>query len=335
MSESYENAVKSITRMQQFDVSSLVRREELGTLNFQDAVQPAKKLIELYQRITLSTLEDLPDSMLQPITNVANADFSTFEAILKFSMDTNNPKANRDSFVERVRASYQTTFTTLWQYIAYGVSKATDVQLLESEARGVIQGIKDKASEITDDLDKAREDAGGILAEVRRVAAEQGVSQQALYFHDEAQMHKEEAGSWQRWVYGTAIAVGVFALLTIIAAYIPALEPHSSFQAIQLVAGKVMVFATLAYLLGVCVKNFQAHRHNEIINRHRENALKTFKALADGSRNPDNKDIVLTHASQCIFSAQDTGYTKAAANESGSSVKSVIELLPKALGKAE
>lgn len=129
--------------------------------------------------------------------------------------------------------------------------------------------------------------------------------------------------------------MGVFALVTIIAAYIPALEPHSSFQAIQLVAGKVMVFATLAYLLGVCVKNFQAHRHNEIINRHRENALKTFKALADGSRNPDNKDIVLTHASQCIFSAQDTGYTKAAANESGSSVKSVIELLPKALGKAE
>ncbi len=77
-----------------------------------------------------------------------------------------------------------------------------------------------------------------------------------------------------------------------------------------------------------------SHKHNQVVNRHRENALKTFKALSEGAANPDNKDIILTHASQCIFSPQDTGYTQGnSSSDSGTSLKSVIEILPKALGK--
>ena len=36
----------------------------------------------------------------------------------------------------------------------------------------------------------------------------------------------------------------------------------------------------------------------------------TFKALADAAGEDNSKDIVLNHAASCIFSPQETGYTK-------------------------
>ncbi|PRP70917.1 hypothetical protein BUE93_09670 [Chromobacterium amazonense] len=336
MSETLDKTIASVERMQKFDPSILVRKAELGSMSFEGALQPANRLIGIYKRITKSCLEDLPDSLLNNILNTANSDFSRFEQILQFSLVTQgqNIAAQRDGLVSALDGAYANTFSQLWQYIAYGVSKATDVQVLESEARGVIQTIKDDAKAVTKELEASREDAKGILSEVRKVAAEHGVSQQAVYFKDEAEAHNNESKVWRSYVRNSFFSVVLFALITLIAAYVPFLEPNSAYQAAQLIAGKLMIFGVLVYLLGVCVRNYQAHRHNEIVNRHRENALKTFKALADGAVNPDNKDIVLTHAAQCIFTSQETGYSKAGGSESSGNVKSVIELLPKALTKS-
>ncbi|WP_146042104.1 hypothetical protein [Chromobacterium sinusclupearum] len=335
MSETLGKTIESVERMQKFDVKTLIRKSDLGSMNFEAAVEPATKLISVYKRLTRSCLEDLPDDLLNRILTTANADYNRFEQILEFSLAGTNIAPQRDNIISGLQSAYSNTFSQLWQFIAYGVSKATDVQLLESEARGVIQTIKDNAAGATKELEKSKEDAQGILNEVRKVAAEHGVSQQAVYFKEEAKLHNDESKIWRGYVTKASVAVGVFATLTLVAAFTPALEPKSTYQAAQLVVGKLMLFGVLVFLLGVCVRNYQAHRHNEIVNRHRENALKTFKALADGAVNPDNKDIVLTHAAQCIFTAQETGYTKTGTSDSPSSVKSVIELLPKAITKGE
>jgi len=81
-------------------------------------------------------------------------------------------------------------------------------------------------------------------------------------------------------------------------------------------------------MLYLSAKNFIANKHNSIVNKHRQNALMTFKALVDAAKNPQNQDIVLTHAASCIFSPQSTGYSGAADGQAPSA-KSVIELLGK------
>ncbi len=53
-----------------------------------------------------------------------------------------------------------------------------------------------------------------------------------------------------------------------------------------------------------------SHKHNEIVNRHRQNALATFTTLADATSDAASSDIVLSHAASCIFSPQETGYAK-------------------------
>jgi hypothetical protein len=76
-----------------------------------------------------------------------------------------------------------------------------------------------------------------------------------------------------------------------------------------------------------CARTALAHRHNAVVNHHRENALLTFNALVAAAADEDNRDIVLTHAASCIFAPQDTGYTRHTTSQ-GSAVQ-VIEALPK------
>lgn len=329
-----EEVTESIERMQHFDPTSLEQREEFGILNFAEAVAPARRLVDLYKRLSTSMLADFPDDLLGTIKNQANADYTRFDQILTFDVKQQNPAPTRDAYVSGMGGAYDVSFRVLWPYIAYGVSKITDTQRLETEARGVMQSVRDQAKKVTKELEGYSKQADGVLAEIRNVAAEQGVSQQAIHFHNEAESHMASARVWYKRTQWAGGGIFLFACLVLVGAYIPEFRAQDSLQAVQILSGKVLVFAVLAYWLSLCARNYLSHKHNQVVNQHRENALKTFKALAEGAGNPDNKDVVLTHASMCIFSPQDTGYIKSGGNgESSSSIRSVIEVLPKALGK--
>lgn len=331
-----EQTISSIERLQGFEPTSLERRAELGSMNFADAVEPARQLVNLYKRLSISVLSDFPDDMLLTLKNQADADYNRLTQILSFTLEQGSPADVRASLISQINAAYAASFRVVWQYIAYGVSKITDTQRMESEARGTLQAIKDQAGKTAEQMQEQAEQAQHALDEIRRVAAEQGVSQQAIYFKDEATLHENAAKDWRTGTVRAGQYLAGFALLTIVLAYIPALQPENNIQAFQIATGKILFFGVLAYWLGLCAKNFMAHQHNQVINRHRENALKTFQALAEGAGNPDNKDIVLTHAAQCIFSPQDTGYTKnSGTGEGASSIRSVVEVLPKSLVKSD
>jgi len=329
-----EQVKQSIERMQQFDTAKLSRREELGMLNFESAVAPAEKLVNLYKRLAISALADFPEDILNNLKNVADADYSRFSQILDFSPAISNPVDVRDQYVNYLKDAYNNTFRSIWQYIAYGVSKVTDTQRLETEARGVLQGIKDQVDQTAKQIEQSAKEAEQSLIGIRLASAESGVTQQAIYFKDEATTHAAEAEIWKTKTVHAARWLGGFAFLSLLLSYVPALAPVNNLQAIQLMTSKVIIFGVLGYWLALSARNFMSHKHNQVVNRHRENALKTFKALSEGAANPDNKDIILTHASQCIFSPQETGYTHGnSSSDSGTSLKSVIEILPKALGK--
>ena len=332
MSEAFDETRKSVQRMQEFNPEALPRQDELGQgLSFSAAVVPANKLIGLYKQLSLSALDDMPDQLLKQIHDRANADFNLFQQIMDFDLNRDNPAAVRDSYVQAIIKTYPATFTTLHPLISYGVSKSVDFQRMETEARAKIQSITDHANDITKQLEKNREQANAVLKDVRRAAAEQGVSQQAIYFKDEAKDHNDAANSWRTATIWMAIALGLYSVFTLFLHKIPFFVPADSFQSFQLVASKVLIFAVLSYMLFLTAKNFLSHKHNAIVNKHRQNALMTFEALVEASGTDDGKEVILTHASACIFAPQDTGYVKPGA-DSGSA-KSIVELLPKAMIK--
>lgn len=316
MTEQSLAAKKSLDRIQTFDPDSLSREQDLGTaLNFKEAVEHAKRVISLFQQFPSEYVADLPNSRQEQLRNQADSFFNQLDEILKFDAKRDNAYGVRTNLISSIRDQYETYFNFLSPLIAYGASKVRDYRALEREARAAMQAASDRADEATKNLEISQREAERILTEVRRVAAEQGVSQQAIYFQTESMNHDSDATKWRNATIGTAAGLAIYAAITVTMHKWTWLNPANSYEAIQLALSKVLIFIVIAYMLVLCARNFLSHRHNTVINRHRQNALLTFNALASAAKGEEQKDIVLTYAAACIFAPQDTGYIKSSSGQ--------------------
>jgi hypothetical protein len=325
----WTDTYKALERLQQFDVSALPREDVLGSeLNFSAAVPDAKRLIGLFSQISLTSLADLPNPHLESIKNQANAAYNRFEEILAFTQKDANAFDRRNSLLKQLDSSYDGVFNKLHPLISYSTSRSADFKGLETQARAALQAMEDQATALVSQLERDKTTASSVLEEIRQVAGEQGVSQQAYYFSEEAKHHDDEAESWRKTTTKMAWLMGAYAALSLFLHKIPWLAPASTYDSIQLAVSKMLIFAVISYMLYLAARNFLSHKHNAIVNKHRQNALVTYKALADAAKDDDKKDIILANASSCIFSPQSTGYSRVGSS-SAPSAKSVVELLTK------
>lgn len=328
---SLEETRASLERMQQFDAATLVQEAKLGTAkNFARAVDPANRLIQLYKRLSERALEDLSESKLEEVRKRADSDFNQFKQILEF--DPDRTSAERDSLVQRVVEAYGPCFDTLHPLVAYSLHRSADFQRLDSEARATMQSVSDRAASITEELEATRAQASSILEEVRKTAAESGVSQQAVYFKDSAESHDREAEEWRGRVAHLAWATGIFSFASLLLHRVPWIAPRDGYEAAQIAISKILIFGVLSFLLYLASRNFLSHKHNAIVNRHRQQALLTYQALVNAAADDANRDIVLTHASACIFGPQPSGYT-GDGSQGAPSAKSVVELMGATIAK--
>lgn len=331
--ELYDETKESLSRIQKFDAALLPRESELGSrLNFSDVVDPAQQLIDLYNRLSVTALQDFPDNILTPIRDNANSHFKLFTQILDFDPSQQDPNGVRNNLIKQVEGAYQPAFQALHPYISYSLHRSADFQRLDSDARSTLQSIEDKANKISENLSQHEENAKAALDEIRRVAAEEGVTKQAAHFNAEYEHHKTEADRWQGYAVKLSIGLGVFAVVSLFIHKIPFFNPENTYDAIQLSISKVLIFSVIAYMLFLSSKNFLNHKHNAIVNKHRQNALMTHTALVEASGDEGVRDAVLLQAANCIFSPQSTGYTQTGESEA-SNQKSMIEILSRPIAQ--
>lgn len=330
-----DETMQSLLRMQSFDVNLLPQEEKLGqALNFSEAPAPAKRLIDLYRLISPDVLKELPQALLQTIKNRANEDYSHLNAILTFTIGQVNPEERRNMLVGQIASAYAPAFESLYQLISWSAARTTDFKTLESDARAAAQDMRDRTRQLIDDLEAKHRAAEEALGEIRKVAAEQGVSQQAIHFKTEADAHHDQA---RKWLWGT-VSCGVVLLLWAVGSLfihkISIISPTSSYEGFQLALSKSLIFGVLSFATYLSARNFLSHTHNAIVNKHRQNALVTYRALVEAAGVKGNSDIVLTHAAACIYAPQTTGYTSGRPLD-GATAKSVVEVLGRPLSIAE
>ncbi|MEQ9248100.1 MAG: hypothetical protein RLO21_19140 [Nitratireductor sp.] len=332
--EKLEQAKNSLERVIEFDPKKLEQKDKLGEdLSFSEAIGPAAQVIELFKQIPLDQLKTLPDAHLTKVQAQSDALYKMLDDIMRFNIDEieGNVKNKRDSLIKTLSTSYQNFFNELNQIIAYLSTRIHDFSQLQNEGRAAIQQIRDEASRIADGMKVDSENARQILEDVRKMAAEQGVSQQALYFKEESESHASQAKFWRSSTIVVSFLILILAFLSGISFKWDWLSPTSTYGAFQIVIGKLLIFGVIVYILVLCAKNFLSHTHNAIVNKQRQNALMTFNALADAAGSEENRDIVLTQAASCIFSPQDTGYVRHGASgyTSGTPIFGVLQQLLK------
>jgi hypothetical protein len=310
-----DEAKTSLDRMHKFDPSTLPRVSDLGALNFKDAVEPATKLMGLYTQLSIDVLDALSLARLTKVKNQADSDYNRLDEILEFEPGT--PKSQRDSLIQALYAAYDPAFDALAESISYSVRRSTDFEKLGRDARAVVQGVKDEAEGIRNQLIASKNEANSTLNAIKKVAAEQGVSQQAIHFKSEGDDHNAAAEKWLKATVVMTVVLALYALSTLFLHKTDFLKPTNAFETVQLTVSKVLIFGTIFFMLVLCSKNYLAHRHNAIVNKHRQNALATYTAIVKAANNPTNSDIVLNKAADCIFAPQPTGYSKSEGGDGG------------------
>lgn len=335
---STKEAIEMVKQLQGYDVNSLVRSDELGRdLDFSNAIETANKFKRLYSRISIPAIESLPEKEVKKIHQNATADLKSFQTLLDFTTTAAVPAnqtlgSKRDQLIKAFDTRYETTFGQMYPYISYSAAFVTDFKLLEQNARESVDRVKTESETVIGAIKQLKAEADKILGDVRATAAEQGVTQQAIYFGEESSKHSAES-NW--WFKATASSAGLLCVFAIASLWLHKVIPvASTFDSFQLAVSKFLLFGTLSFVLYLSARNFLAHKHNSIVNKHRQNALLTYKALVDAAGpQPENSVVILNQAANCIFAAQSTGYTKPMSAD-GSVAKTVIDAVAKPLSGA-
>ena len=308
MSNVTKNANNILKIVQNFDVDSLARTDDLGNrFSFADIVQYAKKSQDLYKQLPLEAVDILPDEQAETIHSLATETHRKWSEIMEFDPtdEAGNPVGHREELMMYVREDYASIFAGLHPLISYGLAIVSDPQQQVAN----LDQMRQKAEKDIEDFNSVMKDAlsakDEILNDMRQAAAEQGVSQQAIHFSSESESHNKQADHWK---WATGIFAGLLAIYSGIILF--ASDKIGAGTEIQIALGKVLLFAVLSYAVFLSARNFMSHTHNAIVNKHRQNALMTFKTLADATQDESTRDVILSHASTCIFSPQNTGYTK-------------------------
>lgn len=320
-----EEVQQDIRRIQEFKPEDLIQKERLGEMSFERATQPARRIVDLFLRIPAEAVTEFPFQQMKLLQDQAKSTYALFDQILSFKLSSGDPESSRQQLTDQLAAAYQPTFDQLFPLISYLVSRTVDFNSLEARGRAAIQTINDDKEKVLKSINETSEQAAKILQEVREAAAEQGVTQAAKYFGDEADKHEIAAGKWLIASTIAAIIVAGFAFSTLFLH--KWLAAASSLDSAQIITSKLLVFGVLVYGLFQCVRSYSAHRHNQVTNKHRQNALMTYKTLAEAGNSPELRDAVLQHAAAAIYAPNDTGYLKG--EERGYGAQSLLALLPR------
>jgi hypothetical protein len=310
-------------------------RNDLGDeLNFQEGLPYFRRTFDLINDLNRYSLDDVPYAQLKRIADHINKTYENLIEILEFSIQKypQNAVVTRNQFLDNIRDGYDPLSNVITPTISYLATQQTDFGKLKQSALENLEEINRLKLEFEKQQEDIQQQSNSILDSMRKASAEIGVTQHAIYFKEESEIHEKSAKFWF-W-----LTIGI-ALLTIVASYIALSYFYVNLdlptgQAIQLGISKLVVLSVLYFGILWASRNYRAHRHNSVVNKHRQNALSTFQAFVKAAGDDKaTKDAVLLRATEAIFSPNTSGYLSKESDKQNS--PQILEIIRTAMGKSD
>lgn len=257
-------------------------------------------LIEIFQTLARCNFDFLPDAEVEKLTRFADQVVELYNRTQVEGVS----KQERENIIRASEELYTTCFLPVSTVIAYWTAKETDVEGQKKQTEGVVARLKETQKE-----------AEKILQQIKETTQKATVEKEAIHFKEEAERHRTAAYAW----------LGVSAVIAVITFWF-AWDNFSFYtqllmkddargaatlttaQSIQLGLAKLLLFSFLVGGIVWSGRVYRAHRHNYVVNKHRQNALSTFKTFVSSTQDQQTKNAVLLQATQCVFAPQATGY---------------------------
>ena len=255
---------------------------------------------DLFKTFRKCELYFLPDAELKRFREF------TGQALELFKRSKARPISPEEhqSIIDSSEKLYDVCFPPVSSAIAYWTAKNLDVK-----------GQKEETESLIEQLNKRKGEAEQILRDVKETVQKATVAKEAVHFKEEAQSHKVAGYGWLSATVALALITFVFAWNSyklyeqlILRAFAENASPFTTAQSIQLGVAKLFLFSLLVGGIVWCGRVYRAHRHNYVVNKHRQNALGTFDTFVNSAHDQQTKSAILLQATQAIFTPQHTGY---------------------------
>jgi hypothetical protein len=311
--------------------TSLARMEDLSRdINFSEAVPSFEEMLEIVKQLNQRSIDRLAINQINQIIKACTNLNGLITKVKDFALNQNTPADVCKAIIQEVKNAYDIIMEPLTVPLSFTATQATDYAKIEREAKGYHATMREEADKFKVMLESYKVDAEKALQAVKDQAAEAGVATNAQIFLKDSENHGKIAIKW-------LVATIVASIITIAAAMVFVFisfkyKPESTAVAIQYVVSKLILLSTLSFGIFWCAKNYKSRKHNETLNKHRANALMTFRAFVEGSGDQQIKDAILLQAAQAAFVNRPTGY-ESQENES-QTINPVVEILGKSAFKS-
>ncbi len=328
--EKIDEARKLLAELAEINASTLSRTEDLSRdINFSKAVPRFEEMLDIIKQLNQRDIQRLAITQLNHIVSGCNHVSELIKSVNEFDLNQNTPADVCKRIIETINNAYDTVMEPLTIPLAYTATQATDYAKIEREAKGYHTTMKDEAEEFRQTLETYKSEAEKALHAVKEQAAEAGVATNAQIFLTDSIAHKEVAKTWLIATISTSVLTLAVAVVFVILSF--KYKTETTAVAIQYVVSKIILLSTLSFGIFWCAKNYKSSKHNETLNKHRANALMTFRAFVEGSEEPAIKDAILLQTSQAAFSNRPTGYETQ--EKEAPTINPVVEILGKTITK--
>lgn len=306
-----DNTIKEIKKQIQ-DITGLniekqlVKAEQLGQYKFVERENEFALMFQLLKEVNDLDLIKVPFNLLQQLNRQLVSLWGIISSIKNFNLeDGKDFQRNKDGLINRFDQEEEKSAELVNEVIQIAkLFSPTDKGDTEVKIEDRIKAVNARAEEIFKFLGAVENQANEALMAIHTKTSQTGVSAYAEIFDTQSKQHRTASFLW---LTGTAL----FLIVTIVYAflllyYFPI--AISANELVQMTITKVIIITALFLGLSLCVRNFRAQKHNQILNRHRHNALRTFEQFTAASSDPETKNAVLLEATRSIFSNQTTGY---------------------------
>lgn len=333
--EQYKRLVEQIKEkleeIERLEVDSIVREKELGSqLSFVDAKLTILRIKELFKKTKNVRFTEIPYNFLNNFVAMLNDASRMFDTFREFNPNQNNPVIQRNRLIQQLESKVSDYYQHTIPILVLGLLANGEIDLQQAKLDSILNDIKKVKEETKKHSDEILQELNETLRNAEAAAAQVGVSKHSAIFKTEADEHEKQAKFWLSWLIVILSITAVTAFLFLL--FFPSDEKAS--HVIQYAVTKLIVLSTLFYGVTICNRNYKAHKHNALLNKHRQNALTTFETFSQAA-GPDGqtKNAVLLEATHTIFSNQPTGYISY--DSDSESPNKIVEIIKGAVSKVD
>lgn len=285
------------------DINKLLRNyqkpEDSGTLEVLVIRPQVEQMKVVFKWITKSRFDALPPFKQREFQQHLDDIIQNLDRLHTFKKLSNQPDdVQQRNFIEFFQTEgmdagrYNSKINHLWSLIVESVAlELANISLSEriTEINQILSRAKDTEKSL-DSIHKA----------VATKEQKETVANHATIFFDQAATHKKNARKWRigvMWLLGADLAAisGSFA------------ASFSVTNQIELAIFAALLISLISFTIVLSVKNYFSERHNETINQHKANCLKSFETFVTTASDPV-RDAILQYTAQTIFSPFNPGY---------------------------